>query len=513
MTHSRFTLSSHLCSALLLATSLAACSDASSSSSAPQSVGIGQGGAQDFGQFRAILAAGGIPGPDTLDDVGFFNEHKIELPPADCGQDVCLHGQLGVMGNMITGSNCTLVLLGMNSPLQPTAEDRPPLNLAVAIDTSGSMTGPNIEYVREGLLRMLDQVRPEDTLTLVAFSDKATTLLEAEPGGSLAIAEAISQLQAGGGTNIYAGLRSAFETVQAHADETHQNRVILLSDGLATEGIQNEARMIELAKGYGSLGFGLTTIGMGTEFNPTLMRVLSESGAGAFYFLEDPRAVQEVFEEEVKSFLVPVAQELEIDIDIDSDYSLRAIYGSSQVESSGNHGSVFIPSVQLAGRIDAEDQASGRRGGGGAMLVELVPRADRLGSTRGSIGTLSMSYRVAGGEEVMNQEVHIQSQLEVGETPELGAFGGDAVEKGFVMLNIFAGFELAAQRAAYGDYRSALGVLAPLAEQVEVWLLRNEDEDIQDDLDLTYMFYDNLVEHGGMEPPEQWPVPDPWPRD
>jgi hypothetical protein len=45
-------------------------------------LGVGQGGSQDFGQFKDILDQGGIPGPNTIDDVGFFNEHKIELPNA-----------------------------------------------------------------------------------------------------------------------------------------------------------------------------------------------------------------------------------------------------------------------------------------------------------------------------------------------------------------------------------------------------------------------------------------------
>src|SRR5690606_25691819 len=101
--------------AAVLATSLAlwggGCGDAGSYGEYGESgVGVGQGGAQDFGQFRQILEDGGIPGPETLDDVGFFNEHQIELPPPDCGEDLCIHGLLGVMGNMISGSNCTIVM-------------------------------------------------------------------------------------------------------------------------------------------------------------------------------------------------------------------------------------------------------------------------------------------------------------------------------------------------------------------------------------------------------------------
>src|SRR5690606_36631341 len=120
-----------------------------------------------------ILLEGGIPGPETIDDLGFFAEHKIALPKAECGENVCIHGMLGVMGNMISGSNCTIVLIGMNTPIDPAQLDRPPLNLAIAVDLSGSMRGEPIERVREGLLRMRVSLEPEDRITLVGFGDNA----------------------------------------------------------------------------------------------------------------------------------------------------------------------------------------------------------------------------------------------------------------------------------------------------------------------------------------------------
>ena len=44
--------------------------------------GVSFGGAQDIGEFRGILERGEIPGPDTLDANGFFNEHFNAPPPA-----------------------------------------------------------------------------------------------------------------------------------------------------------------------------------------------------------------------------------------------------------------------------------------------------------------------------------------------------------------------------------------------------------------------------------------------
>jgi Ca-activated chloride channel family protein len=477
--------------------------------------GVGQGGAQDFGQFRAILDAGEIPGPETLDDVGFFNEHKIELPPADCGQSVCLHGQLGVMGNMITGSNCTLVLLGMNTPVDPSTVQRPPLNLAIAVDASGSMAGSPIDYVREGLLRMLDDLQPEDRVSIVAFSDRADVLAEDLAGDDPELGAAITGLGATGSTNLYDGLRTAYEIVARDADEGRQNRVILLSDGEATTGITSDPQLVEMSSRYNALGLSLTTIGMGEQFNPELMRDLSEAGAGAFYFLEDPAAVIEVFEEEVQTFLVPLAQDLRIDLAVDADYVLRAMYGTKLFGMHANEAFIDIPTVQIAHRVAVEDNNGGRRGGGGAIIAELVPSAEASGDA-GAVGTLAMTYAVPGSEEIVSQEVRIESTLPPGETPEAGRFDGSGVEKAFVMLNIYAGFEMAATRARFGDDIGALAVLEPLSESVGAWLDAQADEDIADDKIYLDKFIANLEARAvpGQEqrPPPPRP-PEPWPRD
>ncbi len=475
--------------------------------------GIAQGGAQDFGQFRAILDAGDLPGPDTLDDVGFFNEHKLELPAANCGQDICLHGELGVMGNMINGSNCTLLMLGMNTPIDPSTLERPPLNLAIAVDTSGSMSGESIQFVREGLFRMLDELGPDDRVSIIAFDNIARVKIEAAAGGDDELTLAIGSLEANGRTNLYDGLRVAYETVEAHADPSLQNRVILLSDGEATTGITSETKLVEMSAAYNAEGYGLTTIGMGEAFNPELMRDLAEKGAGAFYFLEDPAAVREVFEEEVSTFLVPLAKDVEISLQVDPGYSLRAIYGTKQAETWGNVGQISIPTLQIAHRTMVSDNEGGRRGGGGAIIAEVVPNDPSRVEEAGTVGQITMTWEDPTTAETLSTIVKIQSPLQPGETPEDGLFTFAGVEKSFVMLNIFAGFEMAAERSSFGDLGGARSVLVPLADQVEAWLASNPDEDIEDDLVYIRKFIANLDSNGAGQGPQNPNPPNPWPQD
>lgn len=504
---------------LLCATTAGGCGGAASDASAGGDgvgPGVGQGGAQDFGQFRAILEAGQIPGPQTLDDVGFFNEHKLEFPAPDCGDDVCLHGQLGVMGNMITGSNCTVVMLGMNTPVDPAELPRPPLDLALVIDTSGSMAGAPIEYVREGLLRMLDDLRPEDRVSIVAFSDEAEILAERVAGDATAeLTLAIDAIGANGKTNIYDGLRTGYDLVANASDPEagRQTRVVLLSDGEATAGITSDAKIVAMSAGFNAIGHSLATIGVGAEFDPVLMRELSESGGGAFYYLEDPAAVQEVFEQEVTTFLVPLARDLRIDVDIDAGWTLRAMYGTKLFELDGNTASIQIPSVQLAHRTSASDDIGGRRGGGGAMVVELVPNKGGIPEEPGVVGRIAMSYLRPSDGETITQEVPITTDLTPGELPEGGEFDGAAVEKSFVMLNIFVGLRLASERALWGDDQGALATLLALTESVQSWLVETPDEDIADDLRYVQMFADNLRARGAAEPPPEKNPPEPWPAD
>ncbi len=473
--------------------------------------GVGQGGAQDFGQFKKILEDGGIPAPETIDDVGFFNEHKIEFPAPNCGQDVCIHGELGVMGNMITGSNCTLVLMGMNTPIDPASLERPPMNVVITIDTSGSMQGENIAYVREGLARILDDLAPEDIVSVVTFSRASEVLLEAVPGDDPALAPTFAGLQAGGNTNLYDGLRTAYDLVLAHDDGERQKRVIFLSDGVATAGVTGTDRILALGEAYRDAGITLSTIGMGTEFDPEVMRGLSEVAYGAFYFLEDPQAVVEVFEEEVQTFLYPLAYDVSIDADIADGYRLRGVYGTKSFEFDATSATISIPMLQIAHRTAVEDDGQGRRGGGGAMLLELLPKTG-TDLPAGSVGEIHLSYRDPTTDEPLEQLVKILSPLAPGETPAEGLFTGAGVEKGFVMLNIYMGFRMAADMALVGNDVAAASLLRGLRQNVAGWLAGGEDADIEDDLRYIDLFIENL-EARGAGTPQEVPSPEPWPND
>ena len=288
---------------------LTACGAQSAGDATTGGNNVSFGGAQDLGQFRDILNSGGIPGPDTLDANGFFNEHFNAPPPAACGQQLCITPGLSVGHDWLTGQHQATVQLSITTPVDPTTFHRMPMNLVLVIDRSGSMVSDGrLDKVKSGIATLIDNLQDGDRLAIVDFDDRVTVdaPLTAELDRTH-LKAIVTGLTPRGGTDIDAGIQAGFRLLGDAPAADHQNRVILLSDGNATSGITDTSTIIANADSAIERGIGLTTIGVGHDFDVQLMRGLAEHGAGNFYFLEDGSAAAEVFGQELDYFLTPLA--------------------------------------------------------------------------------------------------------------------------------------------------------------------------------------------------------------
>ncbi|MSQ82864.1 MAG: VWA domain-containing protein [Myxococcales bacterium] len=478
----------------------------------PGSHGVTQAGAQDFGAFRQILEAGKAPAPGVLDDLGFFAEHKLDYPKAACGDDLCMHGLVGSMANMINGANCTLVQIGLNTPLDPQTLPRPPLDLVLVIDTSGSMQGDAMTYVKEGLKRMLDSLEAVDRVSLVTFSTEAQVAVAGiSAAEKLKLAAVFAGIEANGSTNLYDGLFMGFQVAAKQLTAGRSARVVMLSDGKATAGIQDNAKLVSLARSWAKKGIGITTIGMGAEFDVVAMRDLAEAGGGNFYFIDKAKAAGEVFQEEVKTAFLPLALDVKITFAPGPGYVVRAVYGTHGWNGGPNGGIIEIPALYLAKRTDSTAPiTAGRRGGGGAIVIEMVPL---IGTVDKGVASLGLAFVKPADMSTKAKDAQLATPHKPGEVPPEGFFSAPTVEKGFVMLNLFAAFEMATQLAWDADPGAARGVLEAIVKPAKAWVVKNKDPDIEDDLKYVAMYTQILADMQAkqtVKTPVHLP-PDPWP--
>ncbi len=463
------------------------------------------GGAQDIGQFKKILSDGQIPSANTLDAGGFFAEHFIELPEADCGANLCAHGMMALDRAFLDDETWVHVLgVGFNSPL--TLEDlpKPPVDLAVVIDTSGSMqTDDKMVYAIDGLHKLLDELRPEDRLAIFAYSAGVTEVyplsyVDADNLG--AFHDAVDTLEPAGATNLYAGLEAGFLSLLGAAEPDRARLVILLSDGRPSVGITGGAALTEMVWGYVLDGVSLSTVAVGADADPELMRSLAEVGGGNAYFLESVRAISEVFVDELAYFLSIIAFDVRIEIRIGEGYAPAQGFGWDYTyDNYLNTLNVTIPSVALASRGGDPEPGEGRRGGGSAFMVELIPAYDPPDDADlRQVAEIHLIFRPVGEEASVEQTVDVRSQYDPDELPDDGQPGwytDAAMEKAFAVLAIYRGLVSACSAAGW-NYHYAAWLLEALEAGTTAWNSDHDDEDIRADLVLIAQFLRNLEAKG-----------------
>lgn len=503
-------------SLLLSASSAALLAACGAGGDAASGGNVGFGGAQDVGVFRSILESGAIPGPNTLDANGFFAEHYVSLPPADCGQALCLHGMFALGRSWVDDSPQTTLAVALNTPAEAERVAPRPLDLVLVVDTSGSMTEDDrIGYVKQGLNLLIDELDPEDRMALVTYDTEVElaaelrSLEETDPADENALAawrtsmHAIaSQLQASGSTNIYDALQVGFDLAEearaAHPERSQ--RVILLSDGQPTAGITDPAQILSMAEERIGSGVGLTTIGVGRNFNLSLMTELAERGAGNFYFLEDPAAIEEVFTEELDYFVEPLALDVTIEVRALGGHRIGEVIGTKLWRAEGLVGSMHVPALFRASRTgDEPGEDGGRRGGGGTLFIEMQPIEVMA---PGDIAEVRMRYRPVDGEEYVEQSIPVRHPADPSISPEDAYYSHEAMSKQYAMYNIYLGLRFAADEAAASYYNCALATLRDLDARAAIWNRELDDRDIDADRELMQMFVENLRWQGAQEVPE-----------
>ncbi len=196
--------------------------------------------------------------------------------------------------------------------------ERPPLNLVLLLDVSGSMSAPNkLPLLQQSFRMLIDQLNARDRVSIVVYAGAAGTVLEPTPGNERnRILAALDSLQPGGSTAGAEGLRQAYALAEQNFNANSVNRVIIGTDGDFNVGIADPEQLQDFVERKRETGIYLSVFGFGGgNYNDALMQRLAQNGNGVAVYIDTLNEARRVLRDEMASNLFTIANDVKIQVE------------------------------------------------------------------------------------------------------------------------------------------------------------------------------------------------------
>jgi len=209
--------------------------------------------------------------------------------------------------------------------------DRPPLNLVLVLDRSGSMGEEGkMDHVRQAAHMLVNRMGPEDRLSIVTYNHRvdvpiATRRVEDRQY----FHKVIDRLYPEGRTFLSGGLEEGFRQARKFRKKGFVSRIILLSDGLANTGVTDLRQLSRRTGAMYESGVAVSTFGMGYDFDENLLASMANGGGGNYHYISQPADILAALQREFHMAASTVASSVEI---------LIRPTGGCRLESTPGHG-------------------------------------------------------------------------------------------------------------------------------------------------------------------------------
>lgn len=218
---------------------------------------------------------------------------------------------------------------------------RAPVDIIAVIDVSGSMAGEKMLLVQQTLRFLIDQLKSEDRLAIITFHSVVNVELSltelAESGKTLA-KKITSGLGPLGGTFLSGGLLSGLDLLLERSSSKRKNEVasmLFLTDGQATDGIKDRNELQKVLREYTSKipdVISINTFGFGADHDATLLRSISDTANGMFYFINKSTDIALAFADCLGGLLSMVAQKIVVEVEATENATITALHSTYKTE-------------------------------------------------------------------------------------------------------------------------------------------------------------------------------------
>jgi Ca-activated chloride channel family protein len=270
--------------------------------------------AASYSNVRRFINNGQLPPADAVRIEEMINYFSYNLPGPTDGGPVAIHTELSAAP---WNSKHRLLRIGLKARTIAT-EKLPASNLVFLIDVSGSMNEPNkLPLVQSSLKMLVNQLRPQDKVSLVVYAGAAGVVLPATGGDKKeTINSAIDNLSAGGSTAGGQGIKLAYQIAKQNFMKNGNNRVILATDGDFNVGVSSDDDMQKLIERERESGISLSVLGFGMgNYKDSKMETLADKGNGNYAYIDNITEARKTLVSEFGGTLFTIAKDVKLQVE------------------------------------------------------------------------------------------------------------------------------------------------------------------------------------------------------
>lgn len=250
-------------------------------------------------------------------------------------------------------------------PTEIVAAVQMPLNFALVLDQSGSMAGDKLKSMKAAAKMAIDQMGPNDILSIVSYDETAREVVRAQPViNKVDLQHQIDGIRDMGGTHMSSGMRAGLNLLRQNLGPGRVSRMILLTDG---QTFEDEPECQRLAGEAGQAGVPITAYGLGSDWNQQLLESIAHASGGLSDFIDDatPHKIVNEFRQSVMAAQAAVVQNGNLILRLVMGVTPKAVWQVLPQISRLGHRALSDRDVQVfLGDLE--------KGQGRSVLVELM---------------------------------------------------------------------------------------------------------------------------------------------
>ncbi|EFJ18457.1 hypothetical protein SELMODRAFT_444450 [Selaginella moellendorffii] len=355
---------------------------------------------------------------------------------------------------------CYTALVHLKAPKSDSSDDaRAPVDLVTVLDVSGSMRGQKLELVKTAMEFVIRNLRQQDRLAIVSFSDEPKVHLGLKRmtyDGREAALSAVEKLRTLGGTEIRPGLKAGFDLLSRRRNRNPVSSIMLLSDGMDNAITFKRCKVLPVDSYLEDCSerVPVHTFGFGSDHDPEAMLSIAEATGGSFCYVQEESTVQHAFAQCIGGLLSVVAQEVEVCIEASGGAKIRSVEATAGTTAMDGDRAATVK----LGSLYAEEERD--------ILVELLLPSSDSSSSSMELLKVGGSFRDPGQSNKTQQFATsslVIQELKAGEEEEAVRIEVDRQKNRVSASKAMA----AARKLGSGSLASAKQALVDVKEKIE----------------------------------------------